>query len=80
MGCGHFLNPEFFYDNPRVEFDKEVTSELYSCIDRLVFDIDVRDKIIRELLTYKNAEGLFGIPIAIRSRKTLALGINYKVL
>lgn len=63
-----------------MEFDEEVTSGLYSCIDRLVSDIDVQDKIIRELSTYKNAEGLFGIPIAIRSRKMLAPGINYKVL
>ncbi|KAL6349741.1 hypothetical protein AAG906_041148 [Vitis piasezkii] len=39
--------------------------------NRLVSNIDVQDKIIRELSTYKNAEGLFGIPIAIRSRKTL---------
>ncbi|RVW88499.1 hypothetical protein CK203_043838 [Vitis vinifera] len=43
-------------------------------VDRLVSDIDVQDKIIRELSTYKNAEGLFGIPIAIRSRKMLAPG------
>ena len=75
-----FLNLEFFYDNPCMEFDEEVTSRLYSCIDRLVSDIDVQDKIIHELSTYKNAEGLFGIPIAIRSRKTLTPGINYKVL
>ncbi|RVW51225.1 hypothetical protein CK203_084709 [Vitis vinifera] len=40
--------------------------------DRLVSDIDVQDKIIRELSTYKNAKGLFDIPIAIRSKKTLA--------
>nr|CAN63384.1 hypothetical protein VITISV_017567 [Vitis vinifera] len=45
--------------------------EIFSIIDRLVSNIDVQDKIICELSTYKNAEGLFGIPIAIRSRKTL---------
>ena len=78
--AGHFLNSKFFYDNPRVEFDEKVTSGLYSCIDRLVYDIDMQDKIIREFLTYKNIEGLFGIPIAIRSRKTLALATNYEVL
>ena len=74
------LNSKFFYDNPYVEFDEKVASGLYSCIDRLVSDIDMQDKIIREFLTYKNIEGLFGIPIAIRSRKTLALAINYEVL
>ena len=81
LACSRcFLNLEFFYDNPPVKFDEEVTSRIYSCIDRLVSNIDVQDKIIRELSTYKNAEGLFGIPIAIRSRKTLTPGINYKVL
>ena len=63
-----------------MESDEEVTSGLYSCIDRLVSDIDVQDKIIRELSTYKNAKGLFDIPIAIRSKKTLAPSINYKVI
>ena len=81
LACSRcFLNLEFFYDNPPVKFDEEVTSRIYSCIDRLVSNIDVQDKIICELSTYKNAEGLFGIPIAIRSRKTLTPGINYKVL
>ena len=60
-----------------MEFDEKVTSGLYSCIDRFVFDIDVQDKIICELSTYKNAEALFSIPIAIRSRNMLALGIKY---
>ena len=63
-----------------MESDEEVTSGLYFCIDRLVSDIDVQDKIIRELSTYKNAKGIFDIPIAIRSKKTLAPSINYKVI
>ena len=73
----HFLNPKFFYENHLVEFDENVTSGLYSCIDRFVFYIDVQDKIICELSTYKNAEALFSIPIAIRSRNMLTLGIKY---
>ena len=49
-----------------------MTSGLYSCIDRLVSNIDVQDKIIYELSTYKNVEGTFDIPIVIMSRKMLA--------
>ena len=60
-----------------MEFDEKVTLGLYSCIDRFLFDIGVQDKIICELSTYKNAEALFNIPIAIRSRNMLALGIKY---
>ena len=49
-----------------------MTSGLYSCIDRLVSNIDVQDKIIYELSTYKNVESTFDIPIVIMSRKMLA--------
>ncbi|KAH7658191.1 Ribonuclease H-like protein [Dioscorea alata] len=59
--AGYFLNLEFFYDNQNIEFDEEITSGLYAY------------KIMSELHMYKNAEGLFGIPLAIRSRKTKAL-------
>ncbi|XP_027915193.1 uncharacterized protein LOC114174556 [Vigna unguiculata] len=34
--AGHFLNPEFFYSNPDMEYDLEVTNGLYDCIRRLV--------------------------------------------
>ncbi|KAA8538951.1 hypothetical protein F0562_025643 [Nyssa sinensis] len=55
--AGHFLNPEFFYDNPSMEFDEEVTRGLYSCMARLVPNVSVQDKIIDELSMYKRAEG-----------------------
>ena len=70
--AGHFLNPEFYYENSAIEFDGEITSGLYACIEKLVANQDVQDKIMGELSLYKRAEGLFGIPLAIRSRKTKA--------
>ena len=70
--AGHFLNPKFFYGNLNIEFDEEITSGLYSYIGKLIVDQDVQDKIMDELSLYKRAEGLFGNPMAIRSRSTKA--------
>ncbi|CAL9127726.1 unnamed protein product [Musa textilis] len=74
--AGYYLNPEFFYTIKSIRFDAEVLDGLYQCITRLVPSIEMQDKIIRELSLYKNVEGLFGIPMAIRSRTTMSPGIN----
>ncbi|XP_073120500.1 uncharacterized protein [Henckelia pumila] len=66
--AGYFLNPEFFYTNPYIENDAEVLEGLYKCIARLVRGEDLQDKITNQLEKYKNAEGLFGLPMAIRQR------------
>lgn len=34
--AGHFLNPAFYYSNPDMEYDLEVTNGSYPCIKRLV--------------------------------------------
>ncbi|KAL0413790.1 UNVERIFIED_CONTAM: hypothetical protein Sradi_1580700 [Sesamum radiatum] len=68
--AGYFLNPEFFYSNPNVEQDEEVMQDLYACIGRVVPTTELQDKIIYELPKYKKAEGLFGMPFAIRHRTT----------
>ncbi|XP_075504344.1 uncharacterized protein LOC142541764 [Primulina tabacum] len=54
--AGYFLNPEFLLKG------------LYKCIARLVRDEDLQDKITNQLDKYKKAEGLFGLPMAIRQR------------
>jgi len=58
--ASHFLNPEFYYSNPDMEFDIEITNGLYDCIRRLV--------------PTKDASGLFGDDFAKESRKTTAPG------
>ena len=81
--AGYFLNPEFFYLNPNVEQDHEVMSGLYNCIAKLVSKIDVQDKIGQELSIYMKAEGLFGIPMAIRGRTIKSpnkLPLYYKII
>lgn len=71
---GHFLNPEFFYANPNMEKDVEVMKGLYDCIERLMPNSHLQDKIIEEIPMYKKAEGLFGMNIAIRQRSARAPG------
>ena len=70
--AGHFLNPEYFYDNSEIEQCEEVSNGLYECILRLEPVVAKQDKIMEELTSYKQAQGLFGNPLAIRHRKTKA--------
>ncbi|KAF8369899.1 hypothetical protein HHK36_032065 [Tetracentron sinense] len=68
--AGFYLNPKFFYS---IEGDvhNEISSGMLDCIERLVPDIKIQDKIIKELNAYKNAVGDFGRKMAIRARDTL---------
>lgn len=68
--AGFYLNPKFFYS---IEGDihKDIVSGVFDCIERLVPDIKIQDKIIKELNLYKNAAGDFGRKMAIRARDTL---------
>ncbi|GAV91057.1 zf-BED domain-containing protein/DUF659 domain-containing protein/Dimer_Tnp_hAT domain-containing protein [Cephalotus follicularis] len=68
--AGFFLNPKFFYS---IEGDmpNEILSGMFDCIERLVPDIQVQDKIIKEVNSYKNAVGDFGRKMAVRARETL---------
>ncbi|XP_073305730.1 uncharacterized protein [Primulina huaijiensis] len=66
--AGHFLNPEFFYSNSNIENDNEVVTGLYKCISRMCETEELRDKIMDQLPMYKRAEGLFGMPMAVRQR------------
>ena len=74
--AGHFLNPEFFYDNPSMEFDGEIVRGLYECIHKLVSNLEVEKKIMLELHTYKTAGDMFASNIAVSMRKTVSPGQN----
>ena len=65
---GHFFNSECFYFDSKREKNEEITTRLYVCIKRLFPRTEIQDKIMLELSMYKKAEGLFGIPLAERSR------------
>lgn len=66
--AAYYLNPEFYYTNPNIENDKEVTLGLYKCMEKMIADVEVQDKIGDQLEIYKRAEGFFGLPMAIRQR------------
>ncbi|XP_072090643.1 uncharacterized protein [Arachis hypogaea] len=71
--AGHFLNPELFYDNPRIELDLEVTKGWFECITRLVPSQAVQQKILEEQALYKAGYGLFGPDFAKSQRKKISL-------
>lgn len=73
--AGCFLNPQFFY-RIRGDMPNEILSGMLDCIERLVPDVNVQDKINKELGLYKNAEGDFGRKMAVRARNTLLPGKN----
>eukprot|EP00253_Pinus_taeda_P006022 PITA_06022 len=62
-----FLNPAFSY-KCNFDFDGEVMEGLHSCIQRMVPDPDLCNKIIREIQSYQDCVGLFGFDDAIRER------------
>ncbi|KAA0041431.1 hypothetical protein IC582_004440 [Cucumis melo] len=68
--AGFYLNPKYFYS---IEGDMhgEILSGMFDCIERLVSDTNVQDKIIKEITSYKNASGDFARKTAIRARGTL---------
>lgn len=74
--AGHYLNPEIYYSNPSIEDCSEVMKGLFDCIARMVPNLETQDKILAELNSYKTSQGLFGMPMAIRQRKSLAPGKN----
>jgi hypothetical protein len=69
-GAGFFLNPKFFY-SIQGDVHNEILSGMLDCIERLVPDTRVQDKIIKELNLYKSAAGDFGRKMAIRARDNL---------
>ncbi|XP_062212864.1 uncharacterized protein LOC133913667 isoform X2 [Phragmites australis] len=69
--AGFFLNPLFF-DGIRGDISNGIFSGMLDCIERLVSDVKIQDKIQRELNMYRSeAAGDFRRQMAVRSRRTL---------
>ncbi|RLN17249.1 uncharacterized protein C2845_PM02G42980 [Panicum miliaceum] len=69
--AGFFLNPLFF-DGIRGDVSNVIFSGMLDCIERLVSDVKIQDKIQRELNMYRNeTAGDFRRQMAVRSRRTL---------
>lgn len=72
LAAGFYLNPKFFYST-RVDVH-HIRSQLYDCVEKLVPDPSIQDKIVRETISYQNGDGDFGRKMAIRARDTLLPG------
>ncbi|XP_072995838.1 uncharacterized protein [Typha latifolia] len=69
--AGFFLNPHFF-ESIRGEISNEITSGMLDCIERLVPEVKIQDKIQKELNLYRSeGAGDFRRKMAIRARRSL---------
>lgn len=68
--AGFFFNPRFFY-SIQGAVSNRISSAVLDCIERLVPETKVQDKIQKELTLYKSAAGDFGRKMAVRARHTL---------
>lgn len=72
--AGFFLNPLFF-DGIQGDLSSGTFSGMLDCVERLVSDVKIQDKIQRELNMYRSeTAGDFHRQMAIRSRRTLPPG------
>ncbi|CAL9134864.1 unnamed protein product [Musa textilis] len=65
-----FLNPRFFFSIPG-DVCNEISSGVLDCIERLIPEANIQDKIQKELSLYKSSSGDFSRKMAIRARNTL---------
>lgn len=68
--AGFYFNPKFFYS---LEGDAHlrIRSLVYDCIEKLVADPDIQDKIMKETASYHGSVGDLGRKMAVRARDTL---------
>ncbi|XP_042047197.1 uncharacterized protein LOC121793060 isoform X2 [Salvia splendens] len=68
--AGFYLNPRHFYSLERDGY-LHIRSLVYDCIEKLVPEPNIQDKIMRETTSYHSATGDFGRKMAIRARDTI---------
>ncbi|XP_075073625.1 uncharacterized protein LOC107783682 isoform X1 [Nicotiana tabacum] len=67
--AGHLLNSGLFYKNTSDEtLDSEVWIGYHACLEKLIPNSATIDLIGEEFGKYSQADGLFGLPVAIRAR------------
>ncbi|KAK9061150.1 hypothetical protein SSX86_018330 [Deinandra increscens subsp. villosa] len=68
--AGFYLNPKYFYSTEG-DIHLQIRSSVYDCVERLIPDTTIQDKIVKETTLYRESAGDFGRKIAIRGRDTL---------
>ncbi|CAH9065251.1 unnamed protein product [Cuscuta europaea] len=71
--AGFYLNPELFYRTGE-DVNRRMRSLVYDCVERMIDDPKVQDKIVTETTFYQNADGDFGREMAVRARETILPG------
>ncbi|KAH0722285.1 hypothetical protein KY289_005329 [Solanum tuberosum] len=67
--AGHILNPGLYYKNNDMKtLTEDVWQGYHKCVERMIPDKNLQDKIGEELGVYMKADGLLGIESAIRAR------------
>ncbi|XP_019167567.1 PREDICTED: uncharacterized protein LOC109163268 [Ipomoea nil] len=69
----YYLNPDYFRYRSEQKVSPsihspEVVAGFYSCLERLVPDQDLQEKITEEVSMWEVGEGLFGLPVAKKQR------------
>lgn len=68
--AGYFLNPYYYYENKKqIELDGSFEAGLVTCMEKMVEDVVLQDKINDELVAYRKEQGTFGREIAKRQRR-----------
>ncbi|XP_019172473.1 PREDICTED: uncharacterized protein LOC109167856 [Ipomoea nil] len=71
--AAYYLNPDYFryrgepHVSPTIN-SPEVVAGFYSCLERLVPDQDLQDKITKEVSMWEVGDGLFGLTVAKKHR------------
>lgn len=68
--AGYYLNPYYYYSNKLdIEIDGTFKDGLVTCMEKMVGDKLLQDKIMDEIQIYNDEEGSFGRDIARRQRR-----------
>ncbi|XP_058772012.1 uncharacterized protein LOC131645828 [Vicia villosa] len=67
----YYLNPQFHYEDDFKDEDAEVKNGLFSCLNRMVNDVNERNKILKQMTDFHYARSMFGCEAAKNSRKNM---------
>nr|GME00764.1 uncharacterized protein LOC109167856 [Ipomoea batatas] len=78
--AAYYLNPDYFRYRDETPIapsvhSGEVVNGFYECLERLVPDPDLHEKITKEVTTWEVGTGLFGLAVAMKQRGSKAPGI-----
>nr|GMD83370.1 uncharacterized protein LOC109167856 [Ipomoea batatas] len=78
--AAYYLNPDYFRYRSETPIapsvhSGEVVNGFYECLDSLVLDRDLHEKITEEMITWEVGTGLFGLAVSKKQRGSKAPGV-----